>query len=283
MEELRDAISPYGYPGGSEASPSPPDPAAIDWSESGLVSVFIRDRIGDDACLAGGTVRSRVHIADGEGGIASDCASRSAETSGGWAIRPPGRGDPASAPRSGALMVRPWSRTGAPSGTCTRARLSGCSRAAKLAGPRQPGRRRPTVPRRCDRGRSDGYLHYYLGGTADEALADSPMKNLFAGMITLGDELGLPVNLGGGVSPGDSLDEFKRGFANADAPFRTHELVCDPAAYEKLPAGRGSSKGSFPLPSLSSAYLIWAARPLRFVQPLRLFFVPFRQRPLCFA
>ena len=33
---------------------------------------------------------------------------------------------------------------------------------------------------------SDGYLHYYLGGTADEALADSPMKNLFAAMISLG-------------------------------------------------------------------------------------------------
>ena len=51
---------------------------------------------------------------------------------------------------------------------------------------------------------SDGYLHYYLGGTADEALDDSPMKNLFAAMIGLGGELGLPVNLGGGVKPGDS-------------------------------------------------------------------------------
>ena len=30
---------------------------------------------------------------------------------------------------------------------------------------------------------SDRYLHYYLGGTADEALGDSPMKNLFAAMI----------------------------------------------------------------------------------------------------
>ena len=77
-------------------------------------------------------------------------------------------------------------------------------------------------------GASDGYLHYYLGGTADEALGDSPMKNLFAAMITLAGELGLPLHLGGGVSPGDSLDEFKRGFANAAEPFRTHEVVCDP-------------------------------------------------------
>ena len=61
---------------------------------------------------------------------------------------------------------------------------------------------------------SDRYLHYYLGGTADDALGDSPMKNLFAAMIKLGSELGVPVNLGGGLSPGDSLEDFKRGFAS---------------------------------------------------------------------
>ena len=93
---------------------------------------------------------------------------------------------------------------------------------------------------------SDGYLHYYLGGTADEALADSPMKNLFAAMISLGEELGLPVNLGGGVRAGDSLDEFKRGFATGEAPFRTHDLVCDAAAYEKLSAEVEAPEGFFP-------------------------------------
>jgi hypothetical protein len=85
---------------------------------------------------------------------------------------------------------------------------------------------------------SDGLLHYYLGGTADEALSDSPMKNLFAAMIDLGAELGLPLNLGGGVTPGDSLDTFKQGFANSTAAFRTHEVVCDPDAYERLAEGR---------------------------------------------
>ena len=30
----------------------------IDWSETGLVSVFVRDRIGERPCFAGGTVRS---------------------------------------------------------------------------------------------------------------------------------------------------------------------------------------------------------------------------------
>ncbi len=96
---------------------------------------------------------------------------------------------------------------------------------------------------------SDGYLHYYLGGTADEALGESPMKNLFAAMIELGGELGVPVNLGGGLSPGDSLEDFKRGFATGEQPFRTSELVCDPAAYEELTAGSdpvGSDPGFFP-------------------------------------
>src|SRR5205809_5939703 len=81
---------------------------------------------------------------------------------------------------------------------------------------------------------SDGYLHYYLGGTADEALKDSPMKNLFWAMIVHGGELGLPVSLGGGIKPGDSLDDFKRGFATGQAPWYTHEVVCDRAAYEEL-------------------------------------------------
>ena len=58
------------------------------------------------------------------------------------------------------------------------------------------------------------------------------MKNLFAAMITLADELGMPLNLGGGVTPGDSLESFKRGFATGTAPFRTHEMICDPGAYE---------------------------------------------------
>jgi hypothetical protein len=94
---------------------------------------------------------------------------------------------------------------------------------------------------------SDGHLHYYLGGTADEALADSPMKNLFWAMIAHGSELGLPVNLGGGMAAGDSLDEFKRGFANVEAPWHTHELVCDRAAYEELSSAVGEApEGFFP-------------------------------------
>ena len=68
-----------------------------------------------------------------------------------------------------------------------------------------------------------------------------------AAMISLAGELGLSLHLGGGVEPGDSLDSFKRGFANANAEFRTHEVVCDPAEYERLTRERGEgSPGFFP-------------------------------------
>ena len=50
---------------------------------------------------------------------------------------------------------------------------------------------------------SDGYLHYYLCGSADSHLRDSPMKNVVASLIELSAELGLPLNLGGGIAPGD--------------------------------------------------------------------------------
>ena len=93
---------------------------------------------------------------------------------------------------------------------------------------------------------SDGFLHYYLGGTADAHLRDSPFKNLIVAMIDLADELELPLNLGGGLAPGDGLEEFKRGFANAELAFRTHEMVCDPAAYAELAGGREPGTSSPP-------------------------------------
>jgi hypothetical protein len=71
------------------------------------------------------------------------------------------------------------------------------------------------------------------------------MKNLFAAMISLAGELGHSLSLGGGVEPGDSLDRFKSGFANDSAPFHTHEVVCDPDAYEQLSGGRDPG-GFFP-------------------------------------
>ena len=70
-ESGRDAASPYGYPGAASLPDPVPDPAQVDWSGTGLTSLFIRDRIGDAPALAGGTMRAEVHIADPrrEGGM----------------------------------------------------------------------------------------------------------------------------------------------------------------------------------------------------------------------
>jgi hypothetical protein len=244
--DRRDAISPYGYPGAAEVPASAPDPAQVDWSGTGLVSIFVRDRIGEGS-LAGGTVRNQVHVAEGDGGIRKRLREQIRRNERrGWSVEvsPPG----GAAPEARAAFERAYAETMARAGAAERylylsEYFEGLLRSEEswllLAA------REGAVHAGAIAVASDGYLHYFLGGTADEALGDSPMKNLFAAMITLGAELGLPVNLGGGLSPGDSLDTFKRGFATREAPFRTHEVLCDPVAYEKLAAGNPSAPAGF--------------------------------------
>jgi hypothetical protein len=249
-----DAISPYGYPGAAAQPEIPVDPGGIDWSGTGLVSIFIRDRIGERSCLAGGTLRNHVHIAEGEGGIRKRLREQIRRNQRrGWAVRPiPG---PEAGDGARRAFERAYAETMARTGAAERylypseyfQTLLRSERSWLVVGTR--GDEPADGLAGAIAVASDGYLHYYLGGTADEALGDSPMKNLFAAMISLGQELGLPVNLGGGLSPGDSLDDFKRGFAIGEAPFRSHELICDPAAYEELTAGSdptGSDPGFFP-------------------------------------
>jgi hypothetical protein len=244
-----DAISPYGYPGGDRSADDPPDPASIDWSPTGLVSIFVRDRLGDRPCFAGGTVRSHVHLAEGRSGVRKRLREQIRRNERrGWETRLV----PAREVEMGQLrgFERAYTETMRRTGAAERylypmsyfARLLLSERSwlvlAERGGEALAGALAAT---------SDGYLHYYLGGTADEALGDSPMKNLFWAMIAQGEELGLPVNLGGGVTPGDSLDDFKRGFASARAPWHTHEVICDPAAYEELSAAAGEvPEGFFP-------------------------------------
>jgi hypothetical protein len=246
--ERADAISPYGYPGASGRYEGPMDPGEIDWSETGLVSVFVRDRIGGE-CLAGGTLRNRVHIAEGDSGIRKRLREQIRRNERrGWEMQAIAGPDVDEAAR--AAFERAYGETMARTGAAERylypseyfERLLRSERSWLVLGARDGERLAGAIAVA-----SDGYLHYYLGGTADQALDDSPMKNLFAAMISLGTELGLPVSLGGGLSPGDSLDSFKRGFANGEAPFHTHELVCDPPAYEELLARSGPApEGFFP-------------------------------------
>jgi Acetyltransferase (GNAT) domain len=242
-----DAISPYGYPGGNVAPAEAPDPARIDWSQTGLVSLFVRDRVGGRPLLSGGTVRAEVHVADpkGESGIRKRLREQIRRNERrGWSVAAePGRGaEPADLGAFERAYGETMARTGASErylfDTAYFQRLLEAESAwLLLAGRRGEGPGAGVIAVT-----SDSYLHYFLGGTRDGALEDSPMKNLFAAMISLAGELGLQLHLGGGVEPGDSLDRFKAGFANAEAPFRTHEVVCDAAAYERL-AGSLSEGG----------------------------------------
>jgi Acetyltransferase (GNAT) domain len=248
-EERFDAISPYGYPGARGNYGESIDPDLIDWSETELVSVFVRDRIGE-TCLTGGTLRNHVHVAEGTDGIRKRLREQIRRNERrGWEIRfATGPEDAEAIEAFKSAYDQTMARTGAADRylypreyfeTVLKGDVSWLLTAAR-DGDRLAGALAVL---------SDGYLHYYLGGTADEALRDSPMKNLFSAMIELGVELGVPVSLGGGLTPGDSLDEFKRGFANGEAPFHTHELICDLPAYEELTAGSdptGSDPGFFP-------------------------------------
>ena len=246
--ECVDAISPYGYPGASGSYEEPIDPSGIDWSGTRLVSVFVRDRIGRE-CLSGGTVRNHVHVADGDSGIRKRLREQIRRNERrGWQVEVLGGPEVDGAARS--AFERAYTETMARTGAAERylypteyfERLLRSDRSWLVLGEREGNGLAGAIAVA-----SDGYLHYYLGGTADEALGDSPMKNLFAAMISLGTELGVPLSLGGGLTPGDPLDSFKRGFANGEAPFHTHELICDRAVYEELVAGSGPApEGFFP-------------------------------------
>jgi hypothetical protein len=244
-----DAVTPYGYPGAAILvdRSSPPDPSALDWSATGLVSIFVRDRIGTTPSFAGGTRRSAVQIHDP--GRKRRLRSRFAE------------------------QIRQNERLGynvevlRGLDTTVEHRLSfHVAYTDTMRGVEAAERyffepdyfkailefeRSWLFLTRSPEGAtaagaivvlSDGMLHYYLGGTAEVHRPRSPFKNVVDATIRLADELGLPLNLGGGVKPGDGLEDFKRGFSNTELPFITHEIICDPDAYGTLSAGREDSR-----------------------------------------
>ncbi len=249
--DLSDAISPYGYPGARVVGDPP---AEIDYSDGGLVSIFVRDRIGGEPCLPGPTERSQVQIADPAkpSGVRPRLAEqiRATERAGYRVERIEQPGEEARG-----AFERIYTETMRRNEAAERYffgpsyfELVLCSRRATLVlahGPTgEPAAGAIAV-------RSDGVLHYFLGGTADRHLEASPMKNLFAEMIGMAGEAGIPLSLGGGVTPGDGLERFKRGFANDEWPFRTYEVIAGPAAYERL---SGPSRASSEASSFFPAY-----------------------------
>lgn len=239
----RDAISPYGYPGFGGTPPAPLDPAAIDWSATGLVTIFIRHRLGAPPPLAGATARNTVLLADPELPRKSRMSDRQQirkNLKAGFEVAiTPG---PETTAEQRAAFHRAYTETMHRTGAAPRyffdlayfeAVLSAAGTWLFLV--REPG---GEVAAASIATRSDGMLHYYLSGTADAHLRGAPMKNILAEMTDFAWEMGLPLNLGGGITPGDRLEEFKRGFANREERFHTSEIICDPEAYEGLGGGR---------------------------------------------
>ncbi len=243
-----DAISPYGYPGGV-VSGQPPDAAGVDWSSTGLVSVFARERLGAGAWLANPTRRGRVHVHDPSRprGIRARLAEQvRANERDGWEVATsPGPQTPAG---DRAAFADAYEQTMRRAGAAERYFFANAYFDAVLSFERSwllAARRDGEVGAAAIAAISDGVLHYFLGGTSESARSASPFKNVVVAMLDLADDLGRALNLGGGISAGDGLDEFKRGFANTELDFCTHELVADTAAYERLGGGRDAG-GFFP-------------------------------------
>jgi hypothetical protein len=242
--DARDATSPYGYPG--LAGPLSLDPASIDWSATDLVSVFIRHALGPSP-LTGASERNVVQIADP--GLPpksrpSDRRQVRRNLEAGYELELVPGADAGAEQRAGFRDVyeQTMRRAGAAEhyffGSAYFDRILEAPRTwlvlANAPGGALAAASIATV--------SDGYLHYYLSGSADSYLRDSPMKNVVARLVQHAGELGLPLNLGGGISPGDALEEFKRGFANRQLTWLTSELICDPQRYEQLSKGRDAGE-----------------------------------------
>jgi hypothetical protein len=245
-----DAISPYGYPGIAAPSAAVVDPATVDFADTGLATAFIRHHLGRPP-LAGAAARNIVQIAD-------PALPRKSRPSDRRQIRKNLEADyelrvvPGIATSAGerAGFLSAYQQTMVRTKAAKRyffdaAYFDRILEAAStwLALAHAPG---GEIVAASIAARSDGILHYYLSGSADSHLRDSPMKNVVATLVDLSTELGLPLNLGGGLTRGDALEEFKRGFANRERPWHTSEIVCDPAAYARLCRGHEAAAGFFP-------------------------------------
>jgi hypothetical protein len=252
-----DAISPYGYPGlstptqiadcgtdraiGGSIPQSMIQVEKVDFSGTGLVSAFVRHALMPPPLAA--VERNVVQIADPElppKRRSSDRNRINRNRREGYEVELIAGTDTTAAHRAGFLAAyeQTMRRTAAAEryffGAPYFDRILESER-AWLALARAPS---GEVAAASIAVRSDGFLHYYLSGSADAWLRDSPMKNVVAALVELAAEQSRPLNLGGGISRGDALEEFKRGFANREQPWHTSEIVCDREAYDRLSAGR---------------------------------------------
>lgn len=247
--EERDAISPYGYPGiavadgppSASLAAQPLDPTAIDFSATGLISVFIRHTLGP-VPLSSTSDRNVVQIADPSLPLKSRGSDRNQVNKNrraGYEVRlvPGPEASPEDRAGFRAAYEQTMHRTNASQHYFFSQdyfdRLLSSDR-TWLALADAPG---GGIAAASIAAQSDGFIHYYLSGSSDEHLRDSPMKNVVTALIEFASERELPLNLGGGITRGDRLEEFKRGFANREEAWQTSEIVCDADVYSRLSTG----------------------------------------------
>lgn len=243
---LRDAISPYAYPGLSGTVADPLDPAAVDWSGSGLVTIFMRHRLGAPPPLSGATVRNTVQISDPglpRKSRMSDRQQIRKNLRAGFEVTiTPG---PETSSGQQDAFLAAYTETMHRTNAAPRYFFGAAYFRQILSAPStwlflitEPG---GEVAAGSIAVRSDGMLHYYLSGTAGAHLRGAPMKNILAEMTDFAWAMELPLNLGGGIKPGDPLEEFKRGFANREEHLFTSEVIADPEAYRRLSRGQDAA------------------------------------------
>lgn len=244
-----DAISPYSYPG-AMVSGDPIDPSSIDFGATGLVSLFVRDRLGEPPAFSGGKERALVQVSDPaiprKSRMSDRQQIRKNEAAGYELSFVPGPEADADT-KAGFLraytetmqLVEASERYFFDAGYFERLLSFPGSWLFTVSGPEGD------VAAAALAAVSDGFLHYYLSGTADQHRKGAPSKNLIVAVTDHAEALGMPLNLGGGLKPGDGLEEFKRGFANTELPWRSHEIICDRPVYDRL-SGAQAATAFFP-------------------------------------
>lgn len=238
-----DAVSPYGYPGLGGDAHLRLSADEIDFSETGLVAIFLRHRL-DEVPLRDSRNRNLIFIADPKlPRKVRPSDRRRAERSDDANFQTEILHGPSSSDNARRTFVDVYTQSmerlkAKPHYFFDEryvCRILDCEYSRLVLTRDGEG----TVAAATVAGLGDGFIHYFLTGIANSHVDKSPTKHLVRKLVDWSIEAGTPLSLGGGKeSDEDSLTEFKRGFANRTLRWQTSEIVCDPETYRELSEGR---------------------------------------------
>ena len=204
----------------------------MDWSATGLVSVFGRERLAGEPWLGGPPERSRVLVHDP--GVPRRVRPRLAEQiraqRAGWVERRrAARPRDARAERAG--FAAAYTETMRRAGAAERYFFDRSYLDAALSYERSwlvVARRDGELGAAAIAAVSDSILHYFLGGTADAARGRRPSRTWWRRCSTSPTSSACRSTWAAGWPRATGWRRFKRGFANGELPFCTQQVVCDP-------------------------------------------------------